>query len=47
MEHENSSSGPGPDRGVKSVKATHELVDYVMAAHKRGGRPSFYVDKDE
>ena len=26
-------------KSIKSVKATHELVDYVMAAHKMGGRP--------
>ena len=35
---------------IKSLKATHELswlVDYVIAAHKIGGRPYFYVDRDK
>ena len=32
-------------KSIKSVKATHELVDNVLVAYKMGGRP--YVDKDE
>ena len=58
MRHANSSSGPDPERRVKEnhsepsslsnhSKQLMNQVDYVMAAHEMGGRPYFYVDKDE